>query len=174
MDQGHASYPPPQPAVPAVWNNWLLSALRQDKKLQGLVGDCCHSKPRDAPTPPSESPQRHRLLGHRASVTLKTLLTKFSCCSHGENLDPSAERPSRWHAPPAAEECDHHNGAVMCPAQAPTQQSPSYANIQGVVPCLPGSGRRVPPSLSRQLTLPEISAPKEECCMGLPEAWAPL
>lgn len=77
-------------------------------------------------------------------------------------------------APPAGEECDRHNGAVMGPAQAPTQQSPSYANIHGVVLRLPGSGGRVPPSLSRQLTLPEISVPKEECCMGLPEAWAPL
>lgn len=29
-------------------------------------------------TPPSESPQRHLLLGHKASVTLKTLLTQNS------------------------------------------------------------------------------------------------
>lgn len=62
----------------------------------------------------------------------------------------------------------------MCPAQVPSQKSLSYANIQGVALRLPGSGARVPPRLSWQLTLPEISAPTGECYTGLPEAWAPL
>lgn len=47
---GPPNQPPPLPVL-AVWNNWVVSALRQDKKLQGLVGDCCHSKPQDAPDP---------------------------------------------------------------------------------------------------------------------------
>lgn len=95
-NEGWAKGTSPLPApVLAVWNNWVVSALRQDKKLPGLVGDCCHSKPRDAPGPtfcksskaPPPWPQGQCHLEN-------TVDSKLSCCSHGENQDPSAECPS--------------------------------------------------------------------------------
>ena len=123
-------------------------------KLPAVVGECCHKHTPGHPcTPAPRSLQRHLLLGCKANVTLKTLLTENSAISATVKTKTSLLRAPAGGQPhlPGRNVADTMGQCASCPgsmlgeppgAHLPWGQGPAQPLLPACTPQKPGSHRR--------------------------------